>query len=115
MIVIVTANKNLQIYQFRKLAVTLTVPNTTLTLAIENKPEQALRCGEIFKPKIIFSSSGDEEFELHYTALSKGNIVKTGLKKIIAGKKADYNPYQNEDTVEIGAVDEVCFCLSINF
>ena len=65
--------------------------------------------------KIIFSSSGDEEFELHYTALSKGNIVKTGLKKIIAGKKADYNPYQNEDTVEIGAVDEVCFCLSINF
>ena len=93
--------------QFRKLGVTLTLPTAPLTLALEDKPDRALRCGETFKPKIIFSSPRDEEFELHYTALSKGNIVATGGRKIIAGRKEDYNPY--DEMVELSAIDEVCF------
>ena len=97
----------------------MTIPNTPLTLALEDKPEEALRCGETFRPRIIFSGPRDDEFELHYTALSKGKIVKTGLKTIIAGGKEDYNPYQSEETVELIAVDEVfiyqCQSLLINF
>ena len=97
----------------------MTIPDAPLTLALEDKPEQALRCGETFKPRIIFSGRRDEEFELHYTVLSKGKIVKTGAEKISAGRKEDYNPYQSEETVELSAIDEVlihvCRSLLINF
>ena len=87
----------------------MTIPKAPLTLALEDKPDRALRCGETFKPKIIFSSARDEEFELHYTVISKGKIVKTGGRKIIAGRKEDYNPYESDEIVELSAVDQVWF------
>ena len=89
----------------------MTIPKAPLTLALEDKPDRALKCGETFRPKIIFSSPRDEEFELQYTVLSKGKIVKTGGKKIIAGRKEDYHPYERDEMVQLSAVDEVCFSL----
>ena len=87
----------------------MTIPKAPLTLALEDKPARDLRCGETFKPKIIFSSPRDEEFELHYTAISKGKIVKTGGRQIIAGRKENYNPYESDEMVELSAVEEVMF------
>ena len=85
----------------------MTLPKAPLTLALEDKPDGVLRCGETFKPKIIISSAREEEFELHYTALSKGNIVKTGVKKITAVRKENYNPYESKEMVELSAVEKV--------
>ena len=112
---VVNLENNDKLILFRKLGVTLTIPKAPLTLALEDKPERLLRCGETFKPRIIFSSGRDEEFEVQYTALSRGKIVKTGRKTILAGRKEVYNPYESPDMVELRLVDEVCFIDCFSF
>ena len=37
-----------------------------------------MKCGADFKPRVYFSSKDDEKFVLHYQALSKGTIIKSG-------------------------------------
>ena len=56
----------------------LTHSTADLTLSLKDKQRSSVKCGEEFKPRVYFSSGNEEQFILHYQALSKGTIIKTG-------------------------------------
>ena len=62
----------------RKLNVGLTHSPADLTLSLKDKTRSTVKCGADFKPRVYFSSEKNEQFVLHYQALSKGTIIKSG-------------------------------------
>lgn len=62
----------------RKLNVGLTHSTADLTLSLKDKQRSSVKCGADFKPRVYFSSKKNEQFVLHYQALSKGTIIKSG-------------------------------------
>ena len=70
----------------RKLDVTLTHPEADLSISVKEKERSKISCEEDFKAKIHFSSKPGQEFDLHYHALSKGQIFKSGSIRVAAGK-----------------------------
>eukprot|EP00092_Neocalanus_flemingeri_P108736 GFUD01139655.1.p1 GENE.GFUD01139655.1~~GFUD01139655.1.p1 ORF type:complete len:1716 (-),score=430.19 GFUD01139655.1:66-5213(-) len=70
----------------RKLDVSLTHTKADLTLSVKEKKRSKISCGEDFKAKVYFSSQQDQEFDLHYHALSKGVIFKSGSSKVVVGQ-----------------------------
>lgn len=59
-----------------KLNVGLTHSPADLTLSLKDKTRSSVKCGADFKPRVYFSSEKNEQFVLHYQALSKGTIIK---------------------------------------
>ena len=56
----------------------LTHSPADLTLSLKDKTRSSVKCGADFKPRVYFSSEKNEQFVLHYQALSKGTIIKSG-------------------------------------
>ena len=56
----------------------LTHSTADLTLSLKDKQRSSVKCGADFKPRVYFSSKKNEQFVLHYQALSKGTIIKSG-------------------------------------
>eukprot|EP00090_Calanus_glacialis_P012233 TRINITY_DN20713_c0_g1_i4.p1 TRINITY_DN20713_c0_g1~~TRINITY_DN20713_c0_g1_i4.p1 ORF type:complete len:1703 (-),score=467.37 TRINITY_DN20713_c0_g1_i4:343-5451(-) len=77
------ANETTKMKQpMRKLDVSLTHTTADLTLSVKEKQRSKISCGEDFKAKVYFSSKPSKEFDLHYHALSKGMIFKSGSIKV---------------------------------
>ena len=55
----------------RELDVSLTHTTAYLSISVKEKKRSKLSCDEVFKAKVHFSSKPDQEFYLHYHALSK--------------------------------------------
>jgi len=70
----------------RKLDISLTHTKAELTLSVKEKQRSELSCGQDFKAKVYFSSKPDEKFDLHYHALSKGIISKSGSSNVVVGQ-----------------------------
>ena len=60
-----------------------------MTLSLNDKKKSTVSCDAVFKPKVYFSAKKDEEFDLHYQALSKGTIYKSGNIKVTVEEKED--------------------------
>ena len=54
-----------------------------------------MKCGADFKPRVYFSSKENQQFVLHYQALSKGTIIKSGHIDV----KIQKGVQDNEDVI----------------
>ena len=77
------------IFLWRKLHVSLQNGNPEMTVSLNDKKKSTVSCDAVFKPKVYFSAKKDEEFDLHYQALSKGTIYKSGNIKVTVFEKSD--------------------------
>ena len=73
-----------------KLDVSLTHTKANLSISIKEKERSEISCNEDFKAKVYFSSRIDQEFDLHYLALSKGVTIKSGFSKVVAGQNSAF-------------------------
>ena len=77
------------IFLWRKLHVSLKHGSPDMTISLNDKKKSTVSCDAVFKPKVYFSAKKDEEFDLHYQALSKGTIYKSGNIKVTVQEKED--------------------------
>jgi len=89
----------------KKLDVSLTHTSADLTISVKEKQRSKLACDEDFTAKVHFSSKADQEFDLHYHALSKGEIFKSGSIKVNSGKSNDLDSLVG-DSVELSASED---------
>ena len=88
-----------------KLDVSLTHTTADLTISVKEKQRSKLACDEDFTAKVHFSSKADQEFDLHYHALSKGEIFKSGSIKVNSGKSNDLDSLVG-DSKELPAYED---------
>merc|ERR1719233_8880 len=89
----------------RKLDVSLTHTSADLTISVKEKQRSKLRCDKDFKAKVHFSCKPDQEFDLHYHALSKGEIFKSGSIKVNAEQSKDLDTLVG-DAIELSASED---------
>ena len=73
----------------RKLSVDLSHVSAELTLSLKDKQRSSVSCDALFKPRVYFSATRNQQFDLHYQALSKGVIFKSGNFKVTVEDKND--------------------------
>ena len=78
----------------RKLNVGLTHSTAELTLSLRDKQRSSVKCGADFQPRVYFSAERNEQFDLHFQALSKGTIVTSGAIQVTVREMDD-----NEDVM----------------
>jgi hypothetical protein len=88
--------------------VALTNNDIPLSLSLKDKPKKSLTCGETFKPRIYFATSGDIKLDLNYIAFSKGRIVASDTIRVTSKDKEDAmaSLYQIGNTRELGAYEK---------
>jgi len=89
----------------RKLDVSLTHTSADLTISVKEKQRSKLTCDKDFKAKVHFSSKPGQKFDLHYHALSKGEIFKSGSIKVIAEQSNALDSLVG-DAVELSASED---------
>ena len=69
----------------KKLDVTLTHVNYTMTMGIQDKERKEIECDEEFTAEVYFSSNQNTDFDLHYYAMAKGKLIKSDSMRVEVG------------------------------